>query len=42
MTDPRHQKVPADVRKYGFHPLSLRLWHGMALDAWLRAMRYLT
>ncbi|MGJ8602688.1 MAG: sulfotransferase family protein [Marivita sp.] len=28
----------ADLREFGFHPLSLRLWHGMALDAWLRMM----
>lgn len=34
-----HEKVAADLREFGFHPLSLRLWHGMALDSWLRTMR---
>ena len=38
MTVPSEQKEPARLRDYGIHPLSLRLWHGMALDAWLRAL----
>lgn len=39
MTVNPDRKEPINLRQFGFHPLSLRLWHGMALDAWLRAMR---
>lgn len=28
-----------DLREFGQSPFSLRLWHGMAFDAWMRAMR---
>ena len=33
------QKIPLNIREFGSHPLSLRLWHGMTLSAWLRATR---
>lgn len=39
MTTDRAPKEPINLRQFGLHPLSLRLWHGMALDAWLRAMK---
>jgi len=39
MSNDLDPKTRIDLHQYGFHPLSLRLWHGMALDAWLRAMR---
>ena len=39
MTEARDTSRRIDVREFGFHPLSLRLWHGMTLVAWLRVMR---
>lgn len=39
MSDTSVAKKRINVREFGFHPLSLRLWHGMTLDAWLRMMR---
>lgn len=39
MTGQGHENRRINLREFGFHPLSLRPWHGMALDAWLRVMR---
>lgn len=39
MTDTDGGKERINPKAFGFHPMSLRLWHGMALDAWWRSMR---
>ena len=39
MTRNQQEKTPVDLRAFGMSSMSLRLWHGMALDVWLRTMR---